>query len=381
MVQRNTHCCAAEVAALIRDTPKSGPHPLAAHVAASWQAALGLPDPAAAMAQFHAGLATYQAHPYARNLAEMPELARIGNIRLLDYGPATGAPLLVIPSLINPATVLDLSSHTSLLRWLKAQGIRPLLVDWGVPGAVEAGFSIDDYVTRALLPLLTCLNQPVAVMGYCLGGTLAVALAALAPARVTALALLAAPWDMYGYDADQRQRVRALWADWQPRAELLGALPMEMLQLLFLSLDPALTLAKFTKLAGLDSTSAAAQDFVALEDWANSGPPLALPAGTQLFDHWYQSGGPAHGWRIHDVAIKATPHPALIVISSTDRIVPATAAQPLADQWPGARCLHVPAGHVGMVVGSRRQGLLWEPLRDFLYAATTEVIAPHRPAA
>ncbi len=349
-----------------------GPHPLAAHLAASWQAALVLPDAHGAMQRFHTGLAAYQAHPACRTLPEMPVLAQVGAVRLLDYGPPTGKLLLVIPSLINPATVLDLSAETSLLRWLSGQGFRPLLVDWGVPGDIERGYTLDDYVTKALLPLLLGLDEPAALLGYCLGGTLAAALAALAPKQVTRLALLAAPWDMMGYGVDQRQRLRALWADWHIRAAPLGALPMEMLQLLFLSLDPALTLTKFTRLAGLDPASTAAQDFVALEDWANSGPPLALPAGSQMFDHWYETGGPAHGWRIGDVDIKPTLHPALVVISQTDRIVPAAVAQPLADAWVGAQTLSVNAGHVGMVVGSRRQGLLWEPLRDFLHTATLE---------
>jgi polyhydroxyalkanoate synthase subunit PhaC len=370
MVQRNTRCCAAKAAALSLPDQKRGPHPLAAHVAASWQAALALPDPQTAMQQFHAGLAVYQAHPYRRALPDMPVLASQGAVVLRDYGPANGAPLLVIPSLINPATVLDLTSETSLLRWLSAQGFRPLLVDWGTPGAAERDFSLDDYVTKALLPLLDQLAEPVALLGYCIGGTLAVALAALAPQKISAVVTLAAPWDMAGYGTDQRQRVRDLWADWQPRTVPLGALPMEMLQLLFLSLDPGLSLSKFTKLAGLDPASVAAQDFVALEDWANSGPPLSLPAGTQLFDHWYDSGGPAHGWRIGDVLIMPTAHRALVVISATDRIVPAAAAQPLADAWPGAQSLSVNAGHVGMIIGSRRLGLLWEPLRDFLRAAT-----------
>jgi polyhydroxyalkanoate synthase subunit PhaC len=349
---------------------KRGPHPLAVHMAASWQAALSLPDPQAAMQQFHAGLAVYQGHSYRRQLPAMPVLAQQGGVTLRDFGPATSRPLLVIPSLINSASVLDLTSDTSLLRWLSSEGFRPLLVDWGVPGVAERDFSLDDYVIKALLPLLDQLGEPVLLLGYCIGGTLAAALAALAPDKISALATLAAPWDMAGYGLEQRQRLQALWAEWQHRVAVLGALPMEMLQLLFLSLDPALTLNKFTRLAGLDPASAAAQDFVALEDWANSGPPLSLPAGQQMFDQWVSSGGPAQGWSIDGQRIKLGSHRALVVISATDRIVPAAAAQPLAAALPGAQSLIVNAGHVGMVVGSRRRGLLWEPLRDFLRAAT-----------
>jgi polyhydroxyalkanoate synthase subunit PhaC len=331
-----------------------------------------LADPQAAMLQFHAGLRLYQENEYYRNVPDMPVLAIYGNIRLLDYGPKTGIPVLVIPSLINPSWIFDLSSDNSMLLWLHAQGIRPLLVDWGTPGLIERQFSLDEYVSQALLSLLEGLGQPVAVMGHCIGGILAVALAALAPQKVTALALLAVPWDIYGYDAGQRQRVRDLWVDWQLRATPLGALPMEMLQLLFLGLDPSLTLKKFSRLAKLDPTSHMVQDFVALEDWANSGSPLTLRAGAQLFDSWYQNGGPAHGWRVDGIEIATTAHPALIVMSAHDRIVPATAAQPLVDQWAGrATRLQLNAGHVGMVVGSHRQSLLWEPVRDFLKAATT----------
>ncbi len=370
MVRCNAICCtcasAAQAAALSPVLASRGPHPLAAHVAASWEAALKTANPQVAMQRFHAGLAAYQAHAYRRSLPDMPIIARQGGICLRDYGPANGAPLLVIPSLINPATVLDLSLDTSLLRWLSAQGLRPLLVDWGTPGAVERGFSLDDYVTAALVPLLKQMEQPMHVLGYCLGGTLAVALAALLPDNVRSLALLATPWDMYGYAADQRARVATLWADWQARCAPLDAVPMEWLQLLFLGLDPALSLTKFSRLAGLDPASPAAQDFVALEDWANSGPPLGLRAARQFFGDWHHSGGPAHGWQLGVQHVTPSAHHALIVISAHDRIVPEAAARPLAAQWPGADVLTVNAGHVGMVVGSRRRQLLWEPLRDFL---------------
>ena len=50
--------------------------------------------------------------------------------------------MLVVPSLINRPYILDLAPGRSLLRWLAAQGLRPLLMDWGTPGAAEAGFDL-----------------------------------------------------------------------------------------------------------------------------------------------------------------------------------------------------------------------------------------------
>ena len=74
-------------------------------------------------------------------MSDPPELWREGTTRVLDYGdPARGGvPLLVVPSLINRAYILDLSARSSLLRWLADQGFRPFLVDWGRPGIDERG--------------------------------------------------------------------------------------------------------------------------------------------------------------------------------------------------------------------------------------------------
>ena len=104
------------------------------------------------------GLELWQEHPYRRRLPDPPALWSDGCSRLLDYGAASeaadpaGPPLLVVPSLINRAYVLDLSPGHSMLRWLAAQGLRPLLVDWGEPGPAESGFDLDAYGSRRLLP-------------------------------------------------------------------------------------------------------------------------------------------------------------------------------------------------------------------------------------
>ena len=66
-------------------------------------------------------------------------------------GPAGGAPVLVVPSLINRAYVLDLLPEASLLRHLVgAPALRPLLLDWGAPGEAERGFGLDDYIAGRL---------------------------------------------------------------------------------------------------------------------------------------------------------------------------------------------------------------------------------------
>ncbi len=290
----------------------------------------------------------------------MPSVASAGTARLLDYGGA-GRPVVVVPSLINPPTVLDLAEGNSLLRWLAEHGLRPLLVDWGAPGTSEQGFAIDAYVTERLLPLIDTLGEPVTLAGYCLGGTMAMAAAALRP--VKRLALIATPWRFSGYDEAQRATVASWWRTAAAQAAPLGIMPMDLVQPLFWGLDPRAASLKFAAFGRMEPDSASARAFVALEDWANDGPPLALPAARQCFEDFFERDLPGSGgWRVDGRRFDplALAIPVANFISTRDRIVPAAVAASI------GQAIQIDAGHVGMIVGSRAQPLLWDPLAAFL---------------
>ena len=55
-----------------------------------------------------AGIAAYRRHPWRRDLPDPPVLWSEGGSRLLDFGGA-GPTLLLVPSLVNRASVLDLA--------------------------------------------------------------------------------------------------------------------------------------------------------------------------------------------------------------------------------------------------------------------------------
>src|SRR5262249_47045688 len=146
------------------------------------------------------GVLAYRRHPYRRNLADPPELWREGSTRLLDFGAKGGAPVLAVPSLVNRSYVLDLAPGRSLMRAWAADGLRPLLVDWGRPGPQEQGFDLTGYVLRlerALDAVAGASQVRPVVVGYCMGGLLALALAQRRMADVSGLVLLATPWDFH----------------------------------------------------------------------------------------------------------------------------------------------------------------------------------------
>ena len=335
------------------------------------------------------GIERWQAHPYRRDLADPAELWRAGAARLLDYGrtpeardPA-GPPVLVVPSLINRAYILDLMPGRSLLRWLAAQGLRPALLDWGAPGPDERGFGLDDYGRQRLRPALDALHaasgRPVALLGYCMGGTLAAGLAARTPG-VAALATIGAPWDFAttaGLSGGLRALIRAEGVEAAERllhgvGETFGAIPVAVFQTLFALVNPMQAALKFQRFAHLDPASPAAELFVAIEDWLADGIPMACPAARDLLVDWQIRNATAEGaWAFlgGPVGPETVAVPTLAFCGTADGIAPSAVALPLPHAIPAARVLTPPTGHVGMIVGSGAPAHVWRPLAEFLRAA------------
>ena len=294
------------------------------------------------------GLALYEQAQRPGGRPERPASATIGPASLRDCG-GDGPPAVLVPSLINPPGVLDLDDQVSLAGAVAGMGRRVLLLDWGK--AAERGhLDLGGHIIELLVPLLGGLGERPALVGYCLGGTMAIAAANFVPAE--RVATLAAPWSFSAYPADSRQSLKRLWDSARPAAEHLGALPMEVLQGAFWSLDPMRTVVKFARFGDRDPGSEQARRFVALEDWANEGEPLPLPAARELIEDLFGSDLSGRGeWTVGGRKIDdRLDCPALHVTASADRITPAKAA-------PAGESVQLDSGHVGMVVGSARAKL------------------------
>ena len=322
------------------------------------------------------GFEAYRQHPYRRDLPEAPAVMAEGSSRLLDYGQdGGGRPLLVVPSLVNRYYILDLSQRCSFLRWLAGEGFRPLVVDWGRPCDLERGFDLTDYIAgrleRFLDRAVELAGGPLPVIGYCMGGDLALALAARRSKDVSALALLATPWDFQAGQGDFAKVAPMLLLPYEPVMSLLGELPVDALQALFAGLDPEMAIRKFLAFARLDPASAKAETFVALEDWLNDGVPLAAPVARETINGWYGKNTTATGqWRIAGAPIlpAGIETPALCLIPTGDRIVPPASALALAEELPNATVITPEAGHIGMMVSASARKNVWEPLATWLAA-------------
>jgi polyhydroxyalkanoate synthase len=299
-------------------------------------------DPALA-ADALAGLRAYEQAPRRDRPAPKPELARIRGAALRDHG-GSGRPTILVPSLINPPRILDLDEQVSLTAAIARMGRRSILLDWG-KAYDRRELSVSGHVEELLLPLLRSIGEPAALIGYCLGGTMAIGAANLI--EVECVATIAAPWHFANYPQASRTALRDMWRHSENAAEQFGALPMEVLQASFWSLDPERTVRKFAEFGRLDPAKAEARRFVELEEWANEGEPLPYPAAKELIEELFGSDLPGSGEWLGNETLRI---PSLHLTAERDRIAPAATA-------PAGDRVAIASGHVGMIVGSAREQL------------------------
>ena len=362
---------ASRLSAALASPPPNGNSGDDASVDELFQAAVDR-EVRARLAQMLDGIEAYRHHPWRRTLPDVPVIWQQGTTRMLDYNPAGSPAVLVVPSLVNRCYVLDLMEGRSLTRWLAAEGLRPLLVDWDAPGDEERRFDLTAYISGRLEAALDAAVEltggPLPVMGYCMGGNLTLALAVRRPRDVSGLSLFATPWDFHADRVEQALAIGEAAKLWAAGLETLGELPVDAMQALFYTLDPLQVVRKFLAFATF-ADSPKAEPFVALEDWLNDGMPLSAPVARECLVGWYGENTPARlEWRIAGRPVDPADYagPTLAMIPEGDRIVPPESARALTANMPNATNLVLPLGHIGMVVAGKAPEMVWKPFRDWV---------------
>lgn len=129
-------------------------------------------------------------------------------IELIQYEAQTKTvykePILILPAWIMKYYILDLLPHNSLANWLTQQGHTVFIVSWRNPSSKDRNLGLDDYYRLGAMAAIDTVTQlipktKIHLMGYCLGGTLAMITAAAMAKnkddRIKSLSLLAAQGD------------------------------------------------------------------------------------------------------------------------------------------------------------------------------------------
>ncbi|WP_238584600.1 PHA/PHB synthase family protein [Legionella worsleiensis] len=129
-------------------------------------------------------------------------------IELIQYDAQTEKvykePVLILPAWIMKYYILDLLPDNSMVNWLTQQGHTVYIVSWRNPTKEDRNLGLNDYYRMGAMAAIDAISKArpatkIHLMGYCLGGTLAMITAAAMAKnhdnRLKSLTLLAAQGD------------------------------------------------------------------------------------------------------------------------------------------------------------------------------------------
>ncbi|MCK5384486.1 MAG: hypothetical protein KAJ29_02840 [Alphaproteobacteria bacterium] len=348
------------------------------------------------------GIQKYQNHGYHQERLKTQKIWQDGTVKIIKpdeealfMTQAKSAPLLLVPSLINKAYIMDLAQERSLLRWLNSKGVPTYLLDWGDLVAERdenASLSIAQLLRNKLCKAIEELAKhhecPIDVLGYCMGGTLLAGGIHIVRKSVRKAIFLATPWDFHAgmveTEDEQKENVALIKGgqdlveivhNWAPIVlpviEEKGCLPKEYTQSLFAALGVHGAVHKFIRFVSMSDNIPETRLFVSAEDWLNDGVDLPGRIARECVQGWFLDNEPAAGvWYVDDHRVNPTVFDfhSLIIAARKDNLVSFSNAHALYDQIPREHC-HIitpDIGHIGLIVGKNAIEEVWRPLHQWL---------------
>lgn len=282
---------------------------------------------------------------------------RFGSMKLLDYGEQQQDNIiLIIPSLINKYYILDLMSDCSLINFLVKQGYRVFVIAWENPLPDEYTFNINNYVLDRIVPVIQLLHRlfetKIHLLGYCLGGTLAI-MAAFSQAKfLHSMILLATPWNFTAL-----QHLNFFDHQLQDYSLPISAASIKYY---FWLLYKDTIMQKFINFAHTQHDLDEKMLFIAVESWLDDGLALTQQVAldiTQLIKgHPILLGDYQVGGNLSHITL-----PTFIVIPQKDKIV-SPSASIILQQLTNHNLLAIQTGHIGMIISPTHKYTCWQAI-------------------
>lgn len=306
-------------------------------------------------------------------------VAAKGPMRVLYYAPRgekrLKTPIVFSYSLINRFYILDFMPGRSLLEYLTAAGHPCYVVDWGVPGTAEVKKTWEDYVLRylGLAVKVACEREGVAqahLYGYCMGGTMSLAYAALRPERVKTTTAMAVPVDFHD---------EGLFSTWtRPEVfnvdavvDAFGNVPTWLMESGARLLVPMTNVTKWRDLWSNRGQEGFIETWRRMEKWSSDNVPFPGEVYRQYIRDCYQSNAFVRGEMMiagERVDLGDITMPLLAVIAKRDHIVPYQSAAALLDVVGSEdkTTLEFETGHIGLSSSSRGPKQFWPAISRWL---------------
>lgn len=309
-------------------------------------------------------------------------------------GAADATPVLLVPPLAAPASCFDLRRGCSLAEHLLAGGHRTYVVDYGSIAFGDRNLGIEHWVDEVIPRAVEAVAADadagagqVQLVGWCLGGIMALLATAGGGLPVRSVAMVASPFDV---------RQVPMVAPLRPLANLAGG-SVGTLAYRVLGGAPAPLVRRMYQLVGFDkyvmkpftlATNLDDRDFLAQVEAVDAfmGSMLAYPGRTfgQLYHRMLRCNDLADG-RIElggrAVELSNVTVPVLSVAGADDGIAPRKAVHHVAELLPNApevRLATAPGGHLGVLTGRAARRTTWRQLDEFLRATAAPPVQPQR---
>lgn len=315
--------------------------------------------------------------PTPRELVRQDGAARLYRYRAdFDARASKGPPILLVCSLINRPYVLDLLAGRSVVRRLLEGGLDVWLLDWGTPAPDDAERGLADYALGVLPRAAEAVRaatgaERVHVLGYCMGGTFALADIAADALPAASLVALATPVDLH--DSGQLSAwCRAPGFDGAALARAHGNLPPWVLQPAFKMLDPVGLASKLPQLEPKIADDDFLRFFLAMETWLEDS--VAFPG--RAFAEWiaaYRDNALVAGKLRLDgqkIDLARVRCPILTVVAEADYICPpqsSIALRALAGSDDQELIIQA-GGHIGLATGKGAHRDLWPRVASWVRA-------------
>jgi polyhydroxyalkanoate synthase len=311
--------------------------------------------------------------------------------------PVRHAPVLLVPPLAAPASCFDLRKGCSLAEHLLARGYPTYLVDYGPISFNDRDLGLEHWVDDVIPKAVRSVSedsggQPVQVVGWCLGGIMALlATAGNRDLPISSMSLIASPFDFEKLMLSAPIRRLADLTGGRLVSGLyraLGGAPATLVSLGFraTALDRYVTKPVWIA-QNLDDRELLAH-MEAVDDYmANM---LAYPGRTfgQLYHRFFRVNELAQGTlqltEERTIALDAVEQPVLAVAGKSDILAPVPAVVAVEGLLPNAAEVetHVaPGGHLGVLTGRSAIDSTWNHLDDFLARHDTATPIRERIAA
>jgi polyhydroxyalkanoate synthase len=310
---------------------------------------------------------------------------------LLAFAPQRrrfAVPVVLVPALIGRPTLFDLAPDASFVGTLTAMGFMVYLVDWGRYGLEDRDLSLEGVVTGLLAFVMRRVRAregrgPIAVVGYCMGGTLVAIGAALGIVRaIDRVVTLAAPVAFAPHGGKLVRWCAPDVLDLERVLHLFGNLPAHIVEIAFLALRPTARLRAAMQRDPADVRTPARD---AIGSWAQTWLDLPGAFARQWIGLLYRENRLIDGrLRIarKPARLAAIRSPLLVLAADDDAIAPRASCEPLATAVASvdATFASVPGGHIALVAG-RRAGATTYPLVTAWLAERGHALAEDRTAA